>query len=87
MTKDPREAEARPRSTISEEEITSGDVPRRAFLRGAGVLLGSALLGTTAACELSDSCDRDVGDPVRYDYDPHDPVRADSDYGDRCDSD
>ena len=81
-----------PAPAISPSDIEAKDVPRRSFLRGFGILAGSAALTGMAACELpsaSDDCDSDVGDPfgAASDSDPSDPVRSDSDSGDRCDSD
>ena len=81
-----------PAPAISPSDIEAKDVPRRSFLRGFGILAGSAALTGMAACEsptASDTCDSDAGDPAgsASDTDPSDPVRSDSDSGDACDSD
>ena len=87
------ENEAPPTVSLDPADIQATDVPRRSFLRGFGIVAGTAALTSQAACaELlgaSDSCDSDVGDPygAASDNDPTDPIQSDSDSGDPCDSD
>ena len=83
------ENEVPPLVSLDPADIQSTDVPRRSFLRGFGVIAGTAALTTQAACaELfspSDACT--PADPVgaASDNDPTDPIRSDSDP--QCDSD
>jgi len=79
--------ERRPR--ISEEDVETRSIERRAFLGRFTAAAGMAgLLGLTAACEPTDSCDGDQGgDPINSDSDSADSPTFDSDSGDACDSD
>lgn len=76
-----------PRSTITEKDIVTSDVPRRSFLRGIGVLAGTAVVTTGAAgCASMGGSDR--CDPIRSDNDPSDEMGAASDSDNAvCDSD
>jgi hypothetical protein len=75
-------------SRIRAEDIESRPIARRTFLgrfTAAGVV---GLVGFTAACEPTDSCDGDQGgDPIQSDDDGTDSVTFDQDSGDPCDSD
>lgn len=86
--------EKTPPAVIRPDDILSSDVPRRSFLRGFGIIAGTAAVTTagTGCSELfgvSDTCDNDVADPAgaASDNDPTDPLRSDSDRTDPCDSD
>ena len=78
-----------PRSTVKEEDIVKSDVPRRSFLRGIGILAGTAVVTTGAAgCASMSGSDR--CDPIRSDNDPSDPIGSASDSDNApgsCDSD
>ena len=68
-------------ATLSEDQIKTSRVARRAFLTTVG--LGSAAIAAAAltnACSSTDRCDTDL---VRADNDPTDRLRP----GDPCDSD
>lgn len=68
-------------ASLSEEQIVTSRVARRAFLTTVG--LGSAAIAAAAltnACSSADKCDADL---IKADSDPTDRVRP----GDRCDSD
>ena len=77
------ENETPPVVSLDPADIQAADVPRRSFLRGFGIVAGTAALTTQTACaELfspSDGCDSDTSD-----NDPTDPIGQG---GDPCDSD
>lgn len=76
------------RSSIREEDVRSRSIRRRAFLERFGVAAGmTGLLGLTAGCERTDSCDADEGDPIMADSDQVDEPVVDADAGDPCDAD
>ena len=82
------ENETPPLVSLDPADIQATDVPRRSFLRGFGIVAGTAALTTQTACaELfgpSDSCTaRDPFDTS--DNDPTDPAGSGGDP--QCDSD
>ena len=68
--------------TISADDVQVRDTPRRAFMRNAGLMMGTV----GVAPMLSGCCDFDTtdADTTRIDSDPYDPARYADPAGDAC---